>query len=394
VVSPLSRVLAAAVVGTCVVGLAAPSVAEPSRGAKWVAAWTAPVVGSATGVTGGPSNLTVRNIARVGLSGTKVRIRVSNATGSTPMMIKAAYVAIQKSGAELEPGTSRRITFHGRRGVTLAPNTSYLYSDPVTFPVRALSKLAVSLFVAESAPVSSAATMNTSYQTANGAGDKATDASGVAFTSTTTSTYALTAIDVLTKQAVGAVVGLGSSTFHGTGSTTDGYNRVLDLMGERANREIRTGHQLSVVSAGIGGDTLHAGLSRLNRDVFSQSGVKAVMVYDVNDLATRTAMQIEDDYRLLIKQAHAKHIKVYCPTWPPAAQSLPAYVNGNERNKLNAWILQSRTCDDWVDWDAVLRGGVVTQEYDPAYLYDGIHPNPAGHHALAYNTPLSWFTRR
>jgi lysophospholipase L1-like esterase len=382
----------AAAAGMVAAGAPALAATSSKPSGKWVAAWAAPVTGSAA-ATGGPANATVRNIAHLGLSGTKVRIRLSNALGTSPMMIKAASVGLQKglTGADLVPGSLRRVTFKGRPNVTLPAKTPFLYSDPVDFPAKALTNLAVNLYLPESSPTAGAATSNTSYRTADGAGNKVMDAGGVAFTTSSTSPYALTAVDVLTTEGVGTIVGLGSSTFHGTGSTTDGYNRVLDLLTERSYRENPKGHQVSSTSAGIGGDTLHAGLTRMNRDVFTQSGVKGILVYDVNDLATRTALQVQDDYRILIKQAHARNIKVYCPTWPPAAQSLPSYVTGNERNKLNAWILQSRSCDDVVDWDSVLRGGIVTNEYDPQYLFDGIHPNPAGHHALAYNTPIKWF---
>lgn len=69
-------------------------------------------------------------------------------------------------------------------------------------------------------------------------------------------------------------------------------------------------------------------------------------------------------------------------------------MTNNERRKLNSWLLQSRSCDDVVDWDSVLRGNVVQDEYDRQYLFDGIHPNPAGHRALADSTPIAWFRSR
>jgi hypothetical protein len=83
-------------------------------------------------------------------------------------------------------------------------------------------------------------------------------------------------------------------------------------------------------------------------------------------------------------------VRAFCPTWPPAAHSANN-LSTNERRKLNAWILNSGECDDVVDWDAVLRGAAVEDAYDPAYFSDGIHPNPAGHQALADATPLRWF---
>src|SRR3954468_4448921 len=380
------------VVGSMVAAvLTAGALASEADAAQWVAAWGAPINGSATSSL---SNATVRDVARVTLGGDRIRIRLSNAFGTTPMHVGAASVALQKTSPEpgLVAGSSRPVTFGGSRSVTIPPKTDLLYSDPVDLPVAAQQNVAVSLFLPDGTnPGAGAAAWNTSFTTANGAGDKTGEDSGASFTESSTSPYGVTAIDVLTDEADGAVVGLGSSTFHGNNSTTDGFDRVLDLLSVRIDTEIGVGQRKGIVSAGIGGDPLHAGMNRLTRDVFSQTAVAGVMVYDVNDLASRKATEIEDDYRKLIAQAHARAVRVYCPTWPPAAQSAPSTISGNERRKLNTWILQSGECYDIVDWDAVLRGAVVQDEYDPLYFSDGIHPNPAGHKAMADATPLRWY---
>jgi hypothetical protein len=252
---------------------------EAADPARWVAAWGAPITGSATSST---SHATVRDVARVTLGGSRVRIRLSNALSTTtPLHVAAASIALQKSnpGAALVPGSSRAITFGGRPDITVPPKTGYVYSDPVDFPVAAQQNVAVSLYLSDSTnPGAGGAAYNTSYVTANDAGDRTGDESATPFTTTTTSPYAVTAIDVLTDEADGAVVGLGSSTFHGNNSTTDGYNRVLDLLSARIDNEMPSGQRKGIVSAGIGGDTLHAGLDRVARDVLSQTGVAGVIV--------------------------------------------------------------------------------------------------------------------
>jgi hypothetical protein len=154
------------------------------------------------------------------------------------------------------------------------------------------------------------------------------------------------------------------------------------------------GRRLGIVNAGIAGDTLHAGLKRAERDVFSQSGVTSVIVYDLNDIApptSRTAPQVEADYRKLIADSHARGIRVLCPTWPPdASLATPT----DERSKISAWILSSGECDDVVDWGAVLRDPQAPDTFRPEYFSDGMHPNPAGHQAIADATPMRWFTTR
>jgi hypothetical protein len=365
--------------------------------AKWIAAWAAPITDSAVatlGSTGGaPANATVRNISFVTLGGNAVRIRVSNAFGgSTPLRIGAASIAVRDAGAGIVGGTSRRITFRGRPGITLKGGTQYAYSDAVKFNVRADQIVAVSLYLPSGTnPGASAANYNTSYMTADGAGNHTRDSGSGAFSGTTGSTYALTAIDVLTTEANGAVVGLGSSTFNGTASTQDTYGRVLDKLAVRVNKMISAGNRKAVISAGIGGDTLHAGLNRMVRDAFTQTGVTGVALYDVNDLSSRTAEQIIDDYRIAIRWSHARKLLVFCPTWPPASQSNPGFPT-QERSKLNAWILNSNECDDVVDWASVLEEQTTHMTYRPQYFADSIHPNQAGHQALSDATPLRWFT--
>ncbi|MDT7786280.1 MAG: hypothetical protein QOF58_4699 [Pseudonocardiales bacterium] len=389
------------------IALLALSAATAHADAQWIAAWGSTLTGSADP---GPANATVRNILRVSAGGQRIRIRVANPGESGPLVIGAASVAqpVEGVGPGIVPGTSRPITFGGQPGVTLPPKTQAIYSDPVDLPVAAQQHLAVSLHLpAQTEPPAYAATWNASYVSADGSGDLTRQDGGDGFgmlpTSATGSmdglplncagctTYALTAVDVLTTEADGAVVGLGSSTFHGYNSTPGGWNAILDLLAVRNTKEIPAGQRKAIVNAGIGGDTLHAGLDRIERDVYSQSGVAAVALYDVNDLGSRTAVEIIEDYRIVITQAHARGDRVYCPTWPPAAQSAPSTIRNNERRKLNTWILNSGECDDIVDWDAVLRGAVVQDEYDPQYYSDGIHPNAAGHAAMAAATPLRWF---
>src|SRR6476620_4519897 len=107
-----------------------------ASGSTWIAAWGASPTGAATG---GPSHATVRNLVRVSVGGSAVRIRVANALSTdTPLVIGRASVALAKApgSAALVPGTSRPITFGGQPGITVAPKTPYVYSDPVTLPVR------------------------------------------------------------------------------------------------------------------------------------------------------------------------------------------------------------------------------------------------------------------
>jgi lysophospholipase L1-like esterase len=358
----------------------------------------------------------VRNLVRVSVGGTRVRIRVANAlSGTTPLVVGAASLALAKApgSAALVAGSARPITFDGRPGITLAPKTPYAYSDPVDLPVSAQQDLAVTLTLpADKEPGALAATWNTSFVAP---GDALGDESGTPFAPGASSagggahpggqqlplncsgcaTYALTAVDVLTDEASGAVVGLGSSTFHGYNSDQDAWNTVLNDLSVRIGAELPSGHRKAIVNAGIGADTLHAGMERVERDVFSQSGVTGVIPYDLNDIAPqagRTAEQVIADYRKLIALSHPRGIRVLCPTWPPESTDLSPEAQ-QERDKINAWILTGGACDDVVDWDRVVRDPRAPLTYKPEYTTgsDTIHPNATGHRAMADAVPMRWF---
>ncbi|MCW2608261.1 MAG: hypothetical protein JWO60_2954 [Frankiales bacterium] len=356
---------------------------------RWIAGWGATPAGSAVA----EANSSVRNIARVSISGDRVRVRLSNPRPGRPLVVGAASIALQKGtiGAAVVPETIRPISFGGRPGIRVPAGTNAVYSDPVSFSVKANQNVAVTLHLpAASNPDVGGAQWNSSYYSAAGAGDKTRSTDGSPFGTAQTVTYALTGIDVLTREADGAIVGLGSSTLHGSNSTRDGYDRVLDRLIVR-QREVPFGSRKAMVGAGIGGDTLHAAVPRFKRDVLQQTGVSAVIIWVTNDLATRNAAQIIEDYEILIKQARRAHVRVLCPTWVPGAQSLAQRA---ERAKLNEWIANSGRCDDTVDWDRAMRNDVVNDTYKVEYFSDGIHPNAAGHAALSRAVPRRWFTTR
>ena len=108
----------------------------------WRVAW-----GSATAWGNGQaSNVTVRDLATVGIGGEAVRIRISNVFGNEPLVIGAASVGLAATGASVIPGTLHAVTFGGVQGTTV-PVGQVVYSDAVSMIVSDLQTLAISVYV-------------------------------------------------------------------------------------------------------------------------------------------------------------------------------------------------------------------------------------------------------
>ena len=125
---------------------------------NWIGTWTAsaqpawkadfPVpLGLASNLYGN----TIRQVARVSIGGSRVRIVVSNEYGEVPLKIGAAHIGVTADGPDIQPGTDHALTFGGESSITIPPGAPAL-SDPVDLAVAPLSELSVSLFFPETAP--------------------------------------------------------------------------------------------------------------------------------------------------------------------------------------------------------------------------------------------------
>lgn len=360
----------------------------PLKGHRWLSAW-----GGTRMVLGGVNESTFRSITRVTADGPAIRLRFFNLNTTASIVIGRATVAIRDgtTGAALKPETLRPVTFNcGQASATIPPGTASFYSDPIELPVATQDDVAVSLYVQGSGNAGEHAVQwSFSYFAPAGSGDLTATAAGTRFTAVALSAYALRDVEVLTREANGAIVFLGSSSVQGYNSTPDAHRRFTDAIAARMAAEFPGRVRQTVVNRGIGADTLErAYRTRMEQDVWSTAGVASVVVWVVNDLSSRTADAVIADYLSLIADARARRVNVICPTWPPGAQSTLANWNG-ERDRLNEWILHSGNCDAVVDYDAVVRHETLPNTWKPEYFSDGIHTNDAGHAAWAAGTPIS-----
>ena len=254
--------------------------AQQPAAAAWITAWgtSQQALGMMT-----TRNATVRMIARVTIPGEAVRIRLDNTFGTGPLAIGKAYVGQRIQGAALAAGSNRPALFRGSTSVTI-PAGGSVVSDPVSLKVLAWQDLAVSLYIPEAnvRPSQHTGAAVTSYLSADGSGDVAADETRTPFTATTTFTFWLKAIDVLSSASTGAIVALGDSITDGTCTTLDAHDRWEDWLAVRLQQDAANrgndGVHKAVVNEGIGGNTITRenlsdppasppGIERLDRDV-------------------------------------------------------------------------------------------------------------------------------
>ncbi|MFG2549195.1 SGNH/GDSL hydrolase family protein [Streptomyces sp. NPDC048581] len=375
----------AAVLLTLVACQSAP--AEATGAGSGVVTWAA----SADRMGDGVAGRSYRLVVHTSVGGTDVRIRLSNAFGDRPLTFDNVHAGIQEQGAELRPGSNRRLAFGGARTVTV-PAGGTVWSDPLPGRLPAATNLVVSLHSPDAGGPASGhwMAMQTSYATQ---GDHTAEESGAAWTIPTGSWFYLDAVSVRAPAGTGAVVALGDSITDGWQSTSDLNRRWPDYLARRLKRADTTVR--GVANEGISGNKVltdlpgQSALNRLERDVLSQPGVRTVFLFQgVNDIKAHSGVTAEDlieGYREIVDRAHAAGKCVVVATvgpfkgwheWDPAAEAV--------RQEVNTFIRTSGEFDAVTDFDRILRS-----PYDPARMLpaldggDHIHPNDKGMQAMA-----------
>lgn len=373
----------------------------------WVGTWSAspqPVAGPIQ-----INGQTVRQIVHTSLGGQRVRVRFSNAYGTSALVIGFAHVAISTGGASISRRTDRILRFNGSPTITI-PAGALAVSDASDLQVEAFDNLAVSLYLPESV---AAKTQHAIGQQTNYISTPGDFTGAITFAATTTqSFYFLTGVEVSGSRRTKAIVTLGDSITDGFGSTPDTNQRWTNLLAERLQGEPGTS-RIAVLNAGISGNSVLLdvvgtnALARLDRDVLVQTGVKYVIVLEGNNdfgipglignpALDVTAAQMIQAHRQIIVRAHALGLQIYGGTLNPIEGiTFPNFYSAAleaKRQAVNQWIRTSKAYDAVIDFDKVLRDPTHPTRILPAYdSGDHAHPNDAGYRAMADALDLSLF---
>jgi lysophospholipase L1-like esterase len=384
--------------------------AQSDRGlGHWTGAWTTSMIAASPAVFGvvnwseeGFANQSVRQVIRVSRGGSAVRIRVSNAFGTSPLHLTGASIGKAGAGASIRPKSLRPLTFE-RSLSTVVPVGREALSDAATLHVSPLERLTVTLYF--SAPTGPATFHLLAFATSyRAAGDHRFDQPGDEFRDTTQSWYYLSGVEVAGRTAgeFGAVAAFGDSITDGAMSTRDADNRYPD---ELAERLVASGRPMGVLNVGISGNQVlsdapgsgESAVVRFKRDVLDQPHLQAVIILEgINDIGISvarsgepvSAQELINGHRALIRAAHDCGIKVIGATITPTKGTIfPAYFTEHGeavRDAVNEWIRTSGEYDAVVDFDLALADPADPDRLRPGFNSgDGVHPNDAGMRAIA-----------
>ncbi|GCD37411.1 SGNH hydrolase [Streptomyces chrestomyceticus JCM 4735] len=374
---------------------------RPPSAERWAGTWSAAAAAAEPGKLDGYADTSIRNVVHTSIGGTSARIQLSNLYGTRPLSVGHATLARASAPGDpsAAPGTLRRLTFSGRPSVTV-PAGGAVTSDPVRLTVPAAADLLVTTYSpAPSGPVTyHPHARQTSYLAR---GDRAADTAGGAYTRKVTAWRYLTGVDVLGPHTDGAVVAVGDSITDGNTSTPDANHRWPDFLAARLRTEPGA-PRYGVLNQGISGNRLLTDssrwsvsggpsvLSRLERDVLSRAGVRAVVVeIGLNDLFKSPrrldAEKLADGMREIVRRAAERDIQVIGSTLTPFGGHRGYRPElDTVRQALNAKIRAGEVYGQYADFDKALRDPHHPLRLRPVYdSGDHLHPSDAGYRAMA-----------
>ena len=367
--------------------IAPPPVGQDSK--KWVACW-----GNATSITNRreafySKDLTLRYPIRMCFSGTMLRFRFSNLTGTEPVTLNKVFVG------------HTPITFAGETGITLMPGTE-TESDAISYAVNRGDTIEVSFYMAGYTQMNSGTLVTGPLSKGYYAyGDYAeADELPLNLSRSTNWFYFLNTIDVLTSADNHAVVCYGDSITAQSwpdymAQQAFGSNASIIRRAVSGTRILRQYDCITYQAYGLKGATRFpiemqvAGAT----DVIIQHGINDIIHpvgTDVNpfrpwsDLPTVEEMEhgIEDIY---VKPAKAMGLKVWSGTLLPI-YGWRTYNDKRDamRQEFNEWLRTSSIFDGCIDFDAAVRSTTNPKAFADGFdSGDHLHPSERAYEAMA-----------
>ncbi len=371
---------------------------------KWVACW-----GNATSITDRKEcvyakDITLRYPVRIVFSGSQLRFRFSNLTGTEDVTISKAFVAKSTNGDY----TPTPITFCGSKSATIQPGTE-IESDAIAFEVVAGETVEVSMYFADCTQMN-AGTLITgplskgkySYGDYSESKELPID-----LTRNTNWFYFLNTIDILTEEKNHALVCYGDSItaqswpdYLAIRAWENGFHDVAIIRrAVSGTRILRQYDCITYQAYGLKGSTrFPIELNVAGADaVIIQHGINDIIHpvgTDVNifrpwsDMPTVEEME-QGTQEIYVNHARKLNLKVWSGTL------LPIYgwrTYNEDRDKMrcefNEWLRTSSIFDGCVDFDVAVRDAEMPEKFAPGFdSGDHLHPSEKAYEAMALAVP-------
>ncbi|WP_054020410.1 GDSL-type esterase/lipase family protein [Piscinibacter sakaiensis] len=389
----------------------------PPRGDRaWRTAFLAPLQGP---IRGNPqaddaalrfADLSLRQFLPLALPGGRLRVRLANPEGDAPLQVGAASVGWRRgrSGAGVQPGSLRPLSFDGARTVQVPPGATR-FSDPVALPPPAPggvaaepADLALSLFLPQRSPRASWHPVGGRSSHRSLAGDHvdAPDFPEPPAAPPDRALYFVDRVEVEAPAAARLWVAFGDSITDGAWHRVDTDGSWPAQWNHRWRRAPGAAARppLAVLNAGLGGNRLLSagesapGRLRYRDEVLALPGAVGVAIQiGINDLGQAAPAQLpavaqalRDGWIALAREAREAGLRAVGVTLLPVGGSFydrPEVEAARRRH--NDWLRRSRVVDAVIDADRLLRDPRRPAALRAAWTEDHLHPNDAGYARLA-----------
>lgn len=371
---------------------------------KWVSCW-----GNATSITDRreavyAKDLTLRYPIEIPFSGSKLRLRFSNLTGTEPITINEVSLAKKDKFSN----TLCHITFGGRSSLTLLPGKEAT-SDELEFNVNAYETLCVSMYLEGFTQMNAGTLVTGPMSKGQYSYGKHTDEETLpdALTRNTQWFYFLNTIDIFTEEQNHALICYGDSItaqswpdYLAIRAREEGCNNVAIIRrAVSGTRILRQYDCITYQAYGLKGETRFP--IEMNvcgaTDVIIQHGINDIIHpvgIEVNRYRPWSDMPTCNDLKagiekIYVEYARKLNLHVWNGTLLPI-EGWRTYNNQREeiREEFNEWLRTSPLFDGCIDFDKAVRDSNNRHSFADGFdSGDHLHPSEAAYKAMAYCIP-------
>lgn len=374
---------------------------QEEKYSKWVSCW-----GNATSITDRrectyAKDLTLRYPIRMPFTGSKLRFRFSNLTGTEPIAIDKAFVAREH---EERVTQHTPITFGGNVSTSIAPGKE-IESDETTFHVEAGETITVSFYLKDFTQMNAGTLITGPLSKGQYSyGDFAeADLLPLDLTRHTQWFYFLNTVDILTEEKNHAVVCYGDSI------TAQSWPDWLALQTAEAGIE-----DTAIIRRAVSGTRILRQYDCITYQAYGLKGcirfpiemnvsgaTDVILQHGINDIIHPVGVEVNpfrpwsdmptlEDLERGVEDIYVKHarqlgLRVWSGTLLPI---LGWRTYTEERNQLreafNQWLRTAPLFDGCVDFDRAVRDSGNAKAFAPGFdSGDHLHPSEAAYQAMA-----------